>query len=191
VLDRPATTVVVAGLPGAGKTTLVDRLDPAGRVVLDSDRVRRRWAPRLGRLPYALWRPAVHAAHWLAVRRALRAGRRCVVVRPFTSRRSRWLVLRWAREAPDLVVVRATPTEARAGQRRRGRTVSGRAMARHERAWAAALPGLASEGWASVELLDRPAPRPRVVQTTAPVVAMIRGWPPTSSTSGPSRAPGS
>jgi hypothetical protein len=45
--------VVVAGLPGAGKTKLV-ALEPRA---LDSDAVHESWAPRLGNLPYGLWRP--------------------------------------------------------------------------------------------------------------------------------------
>jgi hypothetical protein len=106
----------------------------------------------------------VHAWHWLALWRAL--GRRdgVVVVRPFTSAWTRRAVLRRARRhhpAAHLVVVAATPAQARAGQRARGRSVGARAMRRHERHWAAAE--LDGEGWTSVLVAARsqPAPGPR------------------------------
>jgi predicted kinase len=139
--------VVVAGLPGAGKTTLV-ALEPRA---LDSDAVRETWAPRLGSLPYGLWRPFVHARHWLAIWIALRQPGGVILVRPFTSAWSRRAVLRRAlrhHPAVHLVVVEATPAEARARQRARGRTVGGRAMRRHERRWARA--DLAAERWTSM-----------------------------------------
>ena len=76
-----SAVVVVAGLPGAGKTTLV-----AGEArALDSDTLREAWAPRLGGLPYALWRPLVHARHWVAIWRSLARPDGVIVVRPFTS----------------------------------------------------------------------------------------------------------
>ena len=62
----PDTVTVIAGLPGAGKTTLVN--DIPG--VLDSDRIRIAWEARLGRLPYALWRPALHAWHLVSICRS-------------------------------------------------------------------------------------------------------------------------
>jgi hypothetical protein len=132
-----ACVIVVAGLPGAGKTTLVGS-DPRA---LDSDALREAWAPRLGRLPYALWRPLVHARHWVAIWRALKLPDGVIVVRPFTHGWLRRAVLRRARRfhpAVRLVVVDATPAQSRAGQRARGRSVSERAMRRHERRWARA-----------------------------------------------------
>jgi len=62
-----AAVVVVAGLPGAGKTTLVASEPRA----LDSDAHREACAPHLDRLPYAVWRPLVHARHWIAIWRTL------------------------------------------------------------------------------------------------------------------------
>jgi predicted kinase len=139
--------IVVAGLPGAGKTTLV-----AGEPrALDSDAVREAWAPRLWPLPYALWRPFAHAWHWIALWRALKRPQGVVVVRPFTSGPLRRAVLRRARRhhsAVHLVVVDASPEQARAGQRARGRTLSERAMRRHERRWARA--DFAREPWTAV-----------------------------------------
>ena len=144
--------VVVAGLPGAGKTTLT----AAEPRALDSDRVRAAWAPRLGRLPYPLWRPLVHAWHWLSIWRALARPEGVVVVRPFTTGWTRRAVLRRARRhhpAVHLVVVAATPAQARAGQLTRGRTIGERAMRRHERRWAAA--DLTGEGWTTVLVAAR------------------------------------
>ena len=150
-----AAVVVVAGLPGAGKTTLVASEPRA----LDSDAVREAWVPRLRWLPYALWRPLVHARHWVVLWRALGRPEGVVVVRPFTSGRLRRAVLRRARRhhpAVHLVVVEATPEQARAGQRARGRTVRERAMRRHERRWARA--DFSCEPWTTVTHVRRPAP---------------------------------
>jgi uncharacterized membrane protein YkoI len=152
--------VVVAGLPGAGKTTLVSSVPGA----LDSDAVREAWAARLGRIPYPLWRPLVHARHWLAIWSALRRPEGVIVVRPFTSGRLRRAVLRRARRhhhAVHLVVVDATPAQARAGQRARGRAVGERAMRRHERRWARA--DFAREGWTTVNRVVRTQATPSLL----------------------------
>jgi predicted kinase len=144
--------VVVAGLPGAGKTTLV-AFEPRA---LDSDAVREAWAPRLTHVPYSLWRPFVHARHWVAIWRALKRSDGVVLVRPFTSTWLRRGVLRMARRyhpAVHLVVVDATRAQSRQGQRARGRTISERAMRRHERRWARA--GLANESWTTMTRMRR------------------------------------
>ncbi len=148
----PRPVVVVAGLPGAGKTTLVSG-DPSA---LDSDALRVSMAPRFGRLPYGVWRPLVHARHWLAIWRALKRPEGVTVVRPFTTGWLRRAVLRRARAhhaEVHLVVVEATPEQARAGQRARGRTVRERAMRRHERLWAGA--DLHAEPWTTITHVTR------------------------------------
>ncbi|MFI0261057.1 AAA family ATPase [Streptomyces sp. NPDC017056] len=163
--------VVVSGLPGSGKSTLMLRVVPAldghGAVVhrVDSQDVRERWERgRLRRLPYALYRPLVRAAHYLGLRRALRSGLSVVVHDCGTLA---W-VRRWlAREARrggrglHLVLLDVPPEVALSGQRSRGRGVSGYAFARHRRAvrrliiraQAARLPA----GFSSAVLLDRRA----------------------------------
>ncbi|OKI09215.1 ATP-binding protein [Streptomyces sp. CB02923] len=163
--------VVVSGLPGSGKSTLMLRVVPAldgqGAAVhrIDSQDVRERWERgRLRRFPYALYRPLVRGAHYSGLRRALRSGRSVVVHDCGTLA---W-VRRWlAREARrggrglHLVLLDVPPEVALSGQRSRGRGVSGYAFARHRRAvrrlaaraQAARLPA----GFTSAVLLDRPA----------------------------------
>ncbi|MFE1172622.1 AAA family ATPase [Streptomyces sp. NPDC058773] len=161
--------VVVSGLPGSGKSTLMHRvvppLDGRGAVVhrIDSQDVRERWERgRLRRLPYGLYRPLVRAAHYLALGRALRSGDSVVVhdcgtlawVRRWIARTA----LRGGRGA-HLVLLDVPPGVALSGQESRGRGVSGYAFARHRRA-VGRLVGAAEEarlpkGFRSAVLLDR------------------------------------
>jgi hypothetical protein len=93
-----------------------------------------------------------------------------VVVRPFTSTWLRRAVLRRARRhhpAVHLVVVDATRTQALAGQRARGRTVSARAMRRHERRWARA--DLAAEPWTTLTRVPSPAGRRALADRQTPI----------------------
>ncbi|MEV8348038.1 AAA family ATPase [Streptomyces niveus] len=155
--------VVVSGLPGSGKSTLIGRA-AAGRGI-DSQDTRDRWARRVpGRLPYAVYRPLVRLAHYAGLRRALRSGESVVVHDCGTQA---W-VRRWlAREARrrgarlHLILLDVTPKTARAGQRERGRGVSGYAFARHRRAVSrlvtSAESGHLPPGCASAVLLDRAA----------------------------------
>lgn len=98
-----------------------------------------------------------------------------IVVRPFTSAWLRRAVLRRARRqhtAVHLVVVDATPAQARQAQRARGRTVRERAMRRHERRWARA--DFAREPWTTVTRVRRPALEPprASVSSTEPDAAV-------------------
>ncbi|MFH8348235.1 AAA family ATPase [Streptomyces sp. NPDC018045] len=163
--------VVVSGLPGSGKSTLMLRvvpdLDRRGAAVhrVDSQDVRERWERgRLRRLPYALYRPLVRAAHYLGLRRALRSGGSVVVHDCGTLAWVRRWLARAARRGGrglHLVLLDVPPEVALSGQRSRGRGVSGYAFARHRRAvrrlaaraQAARLPA----GFTSAVLLDRPA----------------------------------
>ncbi|MEU5325825.1 AAA family ATPase [Streptomyces parvus] len=163
-LDLPAgDIVVVSGLPGSGKSTLIRRA-VRGRAI-DSQNTRDSWAAALpGLLPYALYRPLVRAAHYLGLRKALHSGESVVVHDCGTQA---W-VRRWlARHAAargrtlHLILLDVTPEAARQGQRERGRGVSGYAFARHRHAVARLLrdteQGLLPAGCTSAVLLDREA----------------------------------
>ncbi|MFJ7343726.1 AAA family ATPase [Streptomyces sp. NPDC101110] len=136
LLFGPRDLVVVTGLPGSGKSTLMRRTVPGRRV--DSQDTRDRWARRMPRaVPYALYRPFVRLAHYAGLRRALRTGEGIVVHDCGTQA---W-VRRWlAREARrrggtlHLLLLDVTPEQALAGQRDRGRGVSRYAFLRHRAA---------------------------------------------------------
>ncbi|MFE4370596.1 AAA family ATPase [Streptomyces sp. NPDC056835] len=155
--------VVVSGLPGSGKSTLIRRAAEATGI--DSQDARDRWARRLpGALPYAVYRPLVRIAHYAGLWRALGSGESVVVHDCGTQT---WVRRRLAREARrrgrrlHLVLLDVSPEVAREGQRERGRGVSGYAFARHRRAvrrlLADAETGRLPRGCASAVLLDRDA----------------------------------
>jgi AAA domain len=169
----PAALLVVAGVPGAGKTTLLSRVDAGGSLVLDPEPIRARDQRLLGALPYRLWRPLVHAEHFLRLLLAL-PGRTGVIVHDTGTRawRRRLLVGLAARcgRSGHLLLLDVSAQTALEGQRERRRPVPPAAFTSHWRRWRelrAELPdpgdpgadaaGLAAEGWASVRLLDRPA----------------------------------
>lgn len=136
LLFGPRDLVVVTGLPGSGKSTLMRRTVPGRRI--DSQDTRDRWARRMPRaLPYALYRPLVRLAHYAGLRRALRTGEGVVVHDCGTQA---W-VRRWlAREARrrggtlHLLLLDVPAEQALAGQRDRGRGVSRYAFLRHRAA---------------------------------------------------------
>ncbi|MFI9582411.1 AAA family ATPase [Streptomyces sp. NPDC052236] len=155
--------VVVSGLPGSGKSTLIRRA-ARGRGI-DSQDTRDRWDARMPRLlPYAVYRPFVRIAHYAGLRRALRSGESVVVHDCGTQAWvRRWLARETRRRGSGLhlVLLDVAPEVARAGQRERGRGVSGYAFARHRRA-VGRLIGEAEEGrlpggCVSAVLLDRDA----------------------------------
>ncbi|MER5357193.1 AAA family ATPase [Streptomyces sp. NPDC002785] len=156
--------VVVSGLPGGGKSTLIRRAVTTVRAI-DSQDTRDRWARLMPRLfPYALYRPLVRVAHYWGLWRALRSGESLVVHDCGTQSWVRGWLARDARRrgrALHLVLLDVTPQTAREGQRERGRGVSGYAFARHRRAVGRLLrnteTGLLPPGCASAVLLDREA----------------------------------
>jgi hypothetical protein len=139
--------VVVAGVPGAGKTTLIRRAVDRDRVrVVDTDDHRRE------RLLYA--------RHYLRIAAAV-AGRRPAVIHsrgthPAARRAIAALAALRGRPA-HLVLLDADRAEAEAGQRARGRTVAAAEMERQVARWRRLMARRpAGEGWASVVTLDRP-----------------------------------
>ncbi|MEU6623471.1 AAA family ATPase [Streptomyces litmocidini] len=155
--------VVVSGLPGSGKSTLMKRTVRGGAI--DSQDARERWEARMPRLlPYAVYRPLVRIAHYAALRRALRSGASVIVHDCGTQSWVRGWLAREARRrgrALHLLLLDVTPDTARAGQQARGRGVSAYAFGRHRRAVGrllrAAESGSLPHGCASVTLLDRAA----------------------------------
>jgi predicted kinase len=155
----PRDLLVVAGLPGAGKTTMLHHAAP-GLPVLDSDQVRARLAAVP--VPYRFYRPVVHAWHRARVlRRALAAGP-IVVHEPSTRASTRALLAlvgAVSGRPVRLLFLDVTAAEALAGQRSRGRIVRPRSFARHVRRagkWRAEL--LAEQvppGWRSVQVINR------------------------------------
>jgi hypothetical protein len=168
----PAALLVVAGVPGAGKTTLLSRVDARGSLILDPEPIRARYQRLLGRLPYRMWRPLVHAEHFLRILLAL-PGTCGLIVHDTGTRdwRRRLLVGLAGRcgRSGHLLLLDVTAKAALEGQRRRRRTLRRSAFAGHWQRWRrlrAELPtpddpaadpsGLHAEGWATVRLMDRP-----------------------------------
>lgn len=163
LLFGPSDLVVVTGLPGSGKSTLMKRAVTGTRI--DSQDTRDRWDARMPRaLPYALYRPLVRLAHYAGLRRALRTGEGVVVHDCGTQA---WVRAWLAREARrrggtlHMVLLDVTVGTALEGQRERGRGVSRYAFRRHRRAAShllrAAEKGRLPEGCGSTVLLDRAA----------------------------------
>ncbi|MFD3697863.1 AAA family ATPase [Streptomyces sp. NPDC058646] len=154
--------VVVSGLPGGGKSTLIKRAAAEGGSI-DSQDTRERWEQRMpAALPYAVYRPLVRAAHYWGLWRSLRSGTSVVVHDCGTQSWVRGLLAASARRrgrALHLLLLDSSAEEALAGQAARGRRVSAYAFARHRGAVARLLrdaeAGLAPAGCASVTLLDR------------------------------------
>ncbi|MEU9521189.1 AAA family ATPase [Streptomyces sp. NPDC048224] len=163
LLFGPRDLVVITGLPGSGKSTLMRRTVRGGRV--DSQDTRDRWDHRMPRLlPYALYRPLVRLAHYAGLRRALRSGEGVVVHDCGTQTWVRGWLARAARRrggALHLLLLDVAPGEALAGQRERGRGVSRYAFLRHRtansRLLRAVTEGALPAGCASAVVLDRDA----------------------------------
>ncbi|WP_328750694.1 ATP-binding protein [Streptomyces sp. NBC_00285] len=163
LLFGPKDLVVITGLPGSGKSTLMKRAVTGARI--DSQDTRDRWDGRLSRfLPYAVYRPLVRLAHYAGLRRALRSGEGVVVHDCGTQTWVRGWLAREARRRGGtlhLLLLDVTADAALEGQRERGRGVSRYAFLRHRGAAArlirAVERGDLPQGCASAVLVDREA----------------------------------
>ncbi len=155
--------LVVAGLPGAGKTTML-RHAAGALPVLDSDEVRERLTAVLPKsTPYRCYRPFVHAWHRFRVLgRAVSRRGPLVVHEPSTRASTRTLLAAvgvLSGRRLRLLYLDVTPEQALAGQRSRGRLIRPRSFARHVRraeSWREEL--LAEQippGWHSVQVISR------------------------------------
>jgi predicted kinase len=163
LLFGPKDLVVITGLPGSGKSTLMRRTVKGIRI--DSQDTRDRWDTRTPRfLPYAIYRPLVRLAHYAGLRRALRSGEGVVVHDCGTQA---WVRAWLAREARrrggtlHLLLLDVPPDTALAGQRERGRGVSRYAFQRHRGAAARLISSVEKgdlpPGCGSAVLIDRAA----------------------------------
>lgn len=163
LLFGPEDLVVITGLPGSGKSTLMRRTVKGVRI--DSQDTRDRWEARMpGFLPYAAYRPLVRLAHYAGLRRALRSGEGVVVHDCGTQAWVRGWLAREARRRGGtlhLLLLDVAPDTALEGQRERGRGVSRYAFLRHRQAAARLLrsveKGDLPQGCGSAVLLDRQA----------------------------------
>lgn len=169
----PNSLVLVGGLPGAGKTTLIDRLAlPGHAAALDTEGPRARYVRWLGRrVANRRLAPLIHLEHLLAIGAQL-LGRRGPVVVHLRGTRAvqRRVLARVARlrgRESHLVFLHVAPAVAEQSQRARGRRVRSGVLAREwadasrllARLRAARPPAdpLAAEGYASCVVLDRAA----------------------------------
>ncbi|MFJ8311192.1 MULTISPECIES: AAA family ATPase [unclassified Streptomyces] len=132
LLFAAGDVVVVSGLPGSGKTTLMRRTVKDRRI--DSQDTRLAWQRRLPGIPYALYRPLTRTAHFVRTWWALRSGESIVVHDCGTQAWVRHWLGRGARRrgrALRLIVLDVPPGTALEGQASRGRWVSRYAFARH------------------------------------------------------------
>ncbi|WP_344882249.1 AAA family ATPase [Allokutzneria multivorans] len=130
--------VLLAGLPGAGKSELLRRADvPAHVKVLDSDQVRRPLREAFGPVPYRLYRPLVHITHHARLVWYAATARGAVVVHEPATRVSTrvWIAaLRVLTRRPGTFVwLDVSAVEALAGQHSRGRVLPAESFAKHVR----------------------------------------------------------
>lgn len=164
--------LLIAGIPGAGKSTLIQRLfDPnaprsAGwPVVLDSAQIRTALARRFGTwMPYALYRPVVHTTHYARIAARTVGPMRTLVVHECGTRdwarRTIAILARLRRRPAHLLFLDTAPAVALAGQRARGRVIPRRSFRRHQHSWARMRQAIGDrtllrEGWQSARGITR------------------------------------
>ncbi len=180
----PMAALVVAGIPGAGKSTVLRRFfgatteaedpsgGPEGSLVLDSLQARNRLRHRLGWLPYSLWRPVVHVVHFAGIRRALRDTEGPVVIHDCaTTGWARWIIALWAagygREL-HVILLDVPAAVARAGQQARGRRSNRMTFVLHCFRWRRLMQRLRAGGGL------RPAPESLVIVDRSNINQMNR-----------------
>lgn len=157
--------LVVAGLPGSGKSTMLRQVSGSEPVsVLDSDQVRGWLAGLLpAGTPYPRYRPLVHALHRLRTAAAAAMAPGPVVVHvPATAavtRLSMVLIGAATGRPRHLLWVDATPEQALAGQHERGRLIPSGSFGRHVARAARVRHRLSAPrppwGWRSATVVDR------------------------------------
>ena len=139
--------VVVTGVPGAGKTTLIRRaVDRDLTRVVDTDDLRESGRKRL-----------LYAGHYLRIAFAVAGSRPAVIHSRGTHPAARLAIAALAalRGRPaHLVMIDAARDEAEAGQRERGRKVPAAEMDRQLARWQRVM-ARRPRGWASIAVLTR------------------------------------
>lgn len=163
-VDR-RSLVVLAGLPGAGKSTVLGKLR-AGEdaVALDSEQVRTVLRALLpASVPYRWYRPLVHAAHRARIAwNCLVAPGPVIAHEPSTRATTRAMLVAFAwctGRQRVLVWLHVDPREALAGQHARGRLIRRRSFRRHVqralRMHLALQAGKNPAGWREVHVFTR------------------------------------
>jgi energy-coupling factor transporter ATP-binding protein EcfA2 len=146
--------VLLGGVPGAGKTTLIQRMagDYPHVRTADPDRLREDRLGSPASVHYRWYRAVVHTSTAVHVLFLLLLGprwstRSLVVHDPATRPLRRWLTGRlaqWRGWEPALVMLDVSRDAALAGQHRRGRVLAHRSFDRHWGRWQVQHPDLST-----------------------------------------------
>ena len=177
----PADFVLVAGVPGAGKSTALHAL--VGRIpharILDPEQPRGWVRGHFPDLAYRRYRPLVHLIAQLRVLWFVMLGPRkrpLVVHEPGTRTRLRRALVRLARARgwrPALIFIDVTSAEATRGQQARGRVLGAPSFAGHWRRWSRLKEqlgnGLLDEPWERILVVPRSTAVDAIADELTPV----------------------